>query len=130
MLKSREERLYDREAVLGRDTSSVFPSETKKLGKMDKDAAAAVLGSMQFVTESQVVAPVPRRLLMKGHAVILVGRPCCNVHQMPAPSRGQPQGPALPISAVWALAGKVATDPRPRWDGALPLLSRCAHPSY
>ena len=50
----REERLYDREAVLGRDASSVFPSETKKLGKMDKDAAAAVLGSMQFVTESQV----------------------------------------------------------------------------
>ncbi len=52
----REERLYDREAVLGRDASSVFPSETKTLGKMDKDAAAAVLGNMQFVTESQARA--------------------------------------------------------------------------
>jgi hypothetical protein len=50
---SREERLYDREAVLGRDASSVFPTESKKLGKLDKDAAAAVIGSMQFVTESQ-----------------------------------------------------------------------------
>jgi len=55
----REERLYDREAVLGRDASSVFPSETKTLGKMDKDAAAAVLGSMQFVTESQVPPASP-----------------------------------------------------------------------
>ena len=53
----REERLYDREAVLGRDASSVFPSESKKMGKMDKDAAAAVIGSMQFVTESQARSP-------------------------------------------------------------------------
>lgn len=50
----REERVYDREAVLGRDTRSVFPSESATLGKMDPDAAAAVMGSMQFVTESQV----------------------------------------------------------------------------
>jgi len=53
-MAGREERVYDREAVLGRDTKSVFPSESKTLGKMAPDAAAAVMGSMQFVTESQV----------------------------------------------------------------------------
>ena len=47
--------MYDREAVLGRDTRSVFPSESKSMGKMDPDAAAAVVGSMQFVTESQLL---------------------------------------------------------------------------
>ena len=46
-----EERLYDVEKVLGRDTSSVFPTETKPKG-IDIEELSA--GAVKFVTEKQV----------------------------------------------------------------------------
>lgn len=45
-----EERLYDVEAVLGRDVSSVFRSEAKK---DDPDMEAAI-GGLKFVTETEL----------------------------------------------------------------------------
>ena len=53
---SREEQLYDREAVLGRDVSSVFPVESQKAkqNQMKQLAEAVGLGEGRFITESQV----------------------------------------------------------------------------
>jgi hypothetical protein len=51
----REEELLDKEEVLGRDTTSVFPSEAKKgmLG-LDAEATKEALGAVKFVTETEV----------------------------------------------------------------------------
>ena len=51
-LCDRQEKLYEREAVLGRDTTSVFPSETAKEGFASQDAKDMV-GTSKFVTEAQ-----------------------------------------------------------------------------
>ena len=52
----REEAVYDREAVLGRDTSSVFPKEAEKAkkDKLETIKKAVGLDSSRFITESQV----------------------------------------------------------------------------
>ena len=47
------ERLYDREAVLGRDTSSVFPSAARDSAQADF-AASVGLNGPRFVTESEL----------------------------------------------------------------------------
>lgn len=52
----RKERLYDREAVeavLGRDTSSVFPTEIAKLAAEERKSAADSLGGRNFITEKE-----------------------------------------------------------------------------
>jgi len=51
----REEELLDKEEVLGRDTTSVFPSEAKKgmLG-LDAEATKEALGAVKFVTETEL----------------------------------------------------------------------------
>ena len=50
----REERLYDREAILGRDVSSVFPSQSQDAARASAENAKAALGAMKFVSEQQV----------------------------------------------------------------------------
>ena len=51
----REERVYDREEVLGRDAKSVFPTESKA---EVLNAAKEMLGSTnRFITESEVGPP-------------------------------------------------------------------------
>lgn len=46
--------MFDREEVLGRDATSVFPTETKAQA-VDVDAVKAALGSnTRFITESEV----------------------------------------------------------------------------
>lgn len=55
----REEQVFDREDVLGRDTTSVFPTESKAQA-MDSEAVKAALGSnLRFITESEVHSPCP-----------------------------------------------------------------------
>lgn len=50
----REERLFNREEVLGRDATSVFPTESKT-DVLKSDAAKELLGSSnRFITESEV----------------------------------------------------------------------------
>lgn len=53
--------MYDKDEVLGRDASSVFPSKAKeaavaaaKAGQLDADAIREMLGARKFVTESEV----------------------------------------------------------------------------
>eukprot|EP00873_Tetraselmis_striata_P046582 jgi/Tetstr1/466846/TSEL_011303.t1 len=51
-----EERLIDKEGVLGRDTTSVFPSESKKgMVGLDAEATKEALGAVKFVTEQELV---------------------------------------------------------------------------
>ena len=51
--------MYEREAVLGRDTSSVFPKEAEKAKKehLENIKKAVGLDSSRFITESQVSRP-------------------------------------------------------------------------
>ena len=51
---SREERLFDREAILGRDTTSVFPTETQSAAQASVESAKAALGAARFVSEQEV----------------------------------------------------------------------------
>ena len=54
----REERVFDREEVLGRDAKSVFPTESKA---EVLNAAKEMLGSTnRFITESEVGPPPSR----------------------------------------------------------------------
>ena len=54
----RQEQVFEREAVLGRDAESVFPTELKAASEAEAnevtDALKEALGSVKFVTESQV----------------------------------------------------------------------------
>ena len=53
----REERVFEREEVLGRDATSVFPTESQAK-PLDSDTVNAMLGSnLRFITESEVLAP-------------------------------------------------------------------------
>lgn len=55
IVADREEEVYDREEVLGRDATSVFPTESKAPA-MDAEAVKAALGSnLRFITESEVL---------------------------------------------------------------------------
>lgn len=51
----REERYYDREEVLGRDATSVFPTEAKKAA-VDSAGLAELLGAgnRKFISETEV----------------------------------------------------------------------------
>mmetsp|Transcript_2902 Transcript_2902/g.8176 ORF Transcript_2902/g.8176 Transcript_2902/m.8176 type:complete len:227 (+) Transcript_2902:484-1164(+) len=53
----REERLINVEEALGRDASSVFPTESKKSGILGLDAEATkeALGAVKFVTETELL---------------------------------------------------------------------------
>ncbi len=57
---SREETVYEREAVLGRDASSVFPQEAEKAKKEQLESIKKAVGldSSRFITESQVRNPI------------------------------------------------------------------------
>ena len=54
----RPQQVFDRDEVLGRDTSSVFPSETRRQAEqagMDvADAMRAAIGGVRFITEKDV----------------------------------------------------------------------------
>lgn len=52
----REEAVYERDAVLGRETSSVFPKEAARAKKENLDNIKKAVGidSSRFITESQV----------------------------------------------------------------------------
>ena len=50
----RKERIYEREAVLGRDAGSVFPKETAKAAREGLAAAAESIGGRSFITQSEV----------------------------------------------------------------------------
>ncbi|KAK9805664.1 hypothetical protein WJX72_010796 [[Myrmecia] bisecta] len=50
----REEVLIEREAVLGRDTRTVFPTESVALAKGEAENAKAALGALKFVSESEL----------------------------------------------------------------------------
>ncbi len=52
----REEQVFEREAVLGRDASSVFPTESAATAGADAAATKASLGALRFITESEVPA--------------------------------------------------------------------------
>lgn len=49
-----EERLYDRDAVLGRDVSSVFPTEISMKAAAESASAAEAIGGRNFITEKEV----------------------------------------------------------------------------
>ena len=46
--------MYEREAVLGRDASSVFPRESAAAAGAGADATKAALGALRFITETEV----------------------------------------------------------------------------
>jgi hypothetical protein len=46
--------VYERDAVLGRDARSVFPTEITKQAAADSATAAESLGGRNFITESEV----------------------------------------------------------------------------
>lgn len=50
------ERVYDRDAVLGRDSTSVFPTEIAAAAAADRSAAAEAIGGRTFITESELEA--------------------------------------------------------------------------
>ena len=53
-LHNREERDYDREAVLGRDAASVFPTESRRAAMAGGEALAELLGggNRKFISET------------------------------------------------------------------------------
>lgn len=51
---TRAERVYDRDAVLGRDSTSVFPTEIAAAAAADRSAAAEAIGGRTFITETEV----------------------------------------------------------------------------
>lgn len=46
--------MFDRESVLGRDSSSVFPTESKQAANQATEALKAKLGANRFITETEV----------------------------------------------------------------------------
>ncbi|CAD7698011.1 unnamed protein product [Ostreobium quekettii] len=50
----REEEHYDREQVLGRDTSSVFPTEAKEKEKEEVEALKEAVGASRFISETEL----------------------------------------------------------------------------
>lgn len=51
----RTEQLFDREEVLGRDASSVFPTESKAAAGLDPEAVREMLGTnTRFISETQL----------------------------------------------------------------------------
>ena len=51
---ARAERIYDRDAVLGRDATSVFPTEIAAAAAADRSAAAEAIGGRTFISETEV----------------------------------------------------------------------------
>ena len=49
------ERVYDREKILGRDAASVFPSMAQEEAEKVVSATQAIVGSMNFVTETELM---------------------------------------------------------------------------
>ncbi len=52
--RCRAERVYNREEVLGRDATSVFPTEIAAAAAAERSAAADALGGRTFITETEV----------------------------------------------------------------------------
>ncbi len=50
----RQEQVYEREAVFGRDASSVFPTEGQKAAAEAKEALKTKLGANRFISETEV----------------------------------------------------------------------------
>ena len=52
----REEKYYDREEVLGRDATSVFPTESRRVATAESAALAELLGggNTRFISETEV----------------------------------------------------------------------------
>ncbi|KAL0029492.1 hypothetical protein WJX77_011617 [Trebouxia sp. C0004] len=50
----RQEQVYEREAVFGRDASSVFPIEGQKAAAEAKEALKTKLGANRFISESEI----------------------------------------------------------------------------
>ena len=46
--------MFEREAVLGRDVESVFPTELKQEDVDTTDAVKEAIGSVKFITENEV----------------------------------------------------------------------------
>ena len=67
--------MYDREAVLGRDTSSVFPSQSQDTARANAETTKAALGAMKFVSESQVLMTSSIRLLHLARSLSAEVRP-------------------------------------------------------
>ena len=69
----REEEYYVREAVLGRDASSVFPKEATQQQDANREAMVEALGARKFISESEV----GRRLVLeRGRGARQVRAPC------------------------------------------------------
>lgn len=72
------ERVYDRDAVLGRDLTSVFPTEIAAAAAADRSAAAEAIGGRTFITEAELEAIKAERAVEKDpseDAVPTDGRP-------------------------------------------------------
>jgi hypothetical protein len=50
----RQEEVYDREEVLGRDAASVFPNATKKAAIESMEAIKEAIGAKKFISETEV----------------------------------------------------------------------------
>lgn len=56
----REERYFERDAVLGRDAASVFPTRAKEIaegggGGLDVESIKEALGARKFISETEVI---------------------------------------------------------------------------
>mmetsp|Transcript_4879 Transcript_4879/g.8665 ORF Transcript_4879/g.8665 Transcript_4879/m.8665 type:complete len:129 (-) Transcript_4879:642-1028(-) len=65
----REEQVFEREAVLGRDVESVFPTELKQEDVDTTDAVKEAIGSVKFITENEVEEIKSKRKDKDGNAV-------------------------------------------------------------
>lgn len=76
----RQERYFDREEVLGRDASSVFPTEAKKGAGLDPELVKSVLGGdRKFVSETELAEIKSKRGLSVEDGTIAADKPLAQI---------------------------------------------------
>jgi hypothetical protein len=77
---ARSERVYDRDAVLGRDATSVFPTEIAASAAADRSAAAEAIGGRTFITETEVNTQVHDPTLYAWSTCLHLQKALCSVY--------------------------------------------------
>jgi hypothetical protein len=91
------ERVFDREKVLGRDAASVFPTTAQENADKVVSATQAVVGSMSFVTESELAEIKAKRGARSGRKTARWSRinpcgRCCRRPRTPRRRRSRRDG--------------------------------------
>ena len=54
-MRCRQEQVFEREQIFGRDAASVFPTENKKAAAEAAEALKTKLGANRFISETEVL---------------------------------------------------------------------------